>query len=87
MKITILQHHEKLNGSGYPYGIKYLEVQDITRIFESYDVGITVKLTNQIIVVVIQINPENKYSPQFKDIETGRIIDLSKTKERILKKI
>lgn len=135
MKTAILQHHEKLNGSGYPYGIKYLEVQDITRIlsvadvfcaltmrrpyrerFSPYvaleimryreygkyylpyideieknigklDVGVTVQLTNQTIVVVIQMNPENKYLPQVKDIETGRIIDLSKSKERILKKM
>lgn len=135
MKTAILQHHEKLNGSGYPYGIKYLEVQDITRIlsvadvfcaltmrrpyrerFSPYealeimryreygkyylpyideieknigklDVGVTVQLTNQTVVIVIQMNPENKYLPQVKDIETDRIIDLSKSKERILKKI
>lgn len=135
MKTAILQHHEKLNGSGYPYGIKYLEVQDITRIlsvadvfcaltmrrpyrerFSPYealeimryreygkyylpyideieknigklDVGVTVQLTNQTVVIVIQMNPENKYLPQVKDIETDRILDLSKSKERILKKI
>ena len=38
VKLAVLQHHEKCDGSGYPYGLKAEEINDISKIITIADI-------------------------------------------------
>ena len=38
VKLAVLQHHEKCDGSGYPYGLKSKEINDVSKIITIADI-------------------------------------------------
>lgn len=73
VKLAVLQHHEKCDGSGYPYGLKREEINDISKIItiaDIYDAMTSARCYREPIcplevMQILEVEGVKKYEPKF----------------------